>query len=62
MNYSEKYEVRFISKDHPDGTVLAEFDSEHQAHEFMDVWMPARSGACHVVRVSEVTVGSVIKA
>lgn len=60
MNYSEKYEVR-MRTDISDGwVVLNTFDREHQADEYM-LGMAIGSGVWRVVRVSEVTVGSVSK-
>jgi hypothetical protein len=61
VNYTEKYEVRLMNKDHPCGVALHQFDDETDAIEDMHL-MARGSGAWRVVRVMEVTVASVSKA
>lgn len=58
MNYIEAYEVR-VSRGDGTWEVLGTYDREHEAHDHMDRISSFRSGVWRVVRISEVTVGSV---
>lgn len=61
MNYSEVYELRErmgLSR----WVVLDTYEREHEAFEAMERISAGKPGVWRVVRVSEVTVGSVVRA